>query len=176
MNRMTTPPCVDFHKDASLAVFLAALEFEEGKQLVIEYGGREIQPGYHVTEVKAASFVALDCGGNPDEWQETILQIEDIPSNDRRDFMAVAKFRSIVAKVASRVHLDGKSRLTFEISTPETPMQIFDADTLVSNADQAILRLAARPAICKPRHRAAQEAAASSSCCLPAVDKAGCCS
>lgn len=65
--------------DTSLATVLTALAPHEDKSLVIDYGdGREVQAGYHVTEVKAGSFVTLDCGNNPDAWQETILQVEDI--------------------------------------------------------------------------------------------------
>jgi len=50
---------------------------------VIDYGGRTIRPGYHVTEVKAGSFGTLDCGGNPDAWRETILQVEDLGPRGR---------------------------------------------------------------------------------------------
>eukprot|EP01036_Dinobryon_divergens_P045898 gene45898-61347_t len=59
--------------DSSLASVLAALEPHGDKALVFEYDGGEVQAGYHVTEVKAGSFVTLDCGGNPDAWQETPL-------------------------------------------------------------------------------------------------------
>lgn len=174
MNAITSPSVVEFHSDGSLQAVLAALEPNEDKSLIIEYAGRVIQPGYHVTEVKAGSFVTLDCGGNPDQWHETVLQVEDIPSRDGRDFMKVDKFRRILSQVASKVDLDGGSRLTFEVGMPETPMQIFDADTLIIDEQRAILRLAARPAICKPRHRAAQ-AASAASCCKSSPTSASCC-
>jgi hypothetical protein len=94
---------------------LAALEPHADKSLVIEYGGRIIQAGYHVTEVKAGSFATLDCGGNPDRWQETILQVEDLASTDGRDFMNVQKFRGILAQVATKIELDNDARLTFDL-------------------------------------------------------------
>jgi hypothetical protein len=175
MDAMTSPVFIEFYGDGSLAGVLAALEPHVDKALVIEYGGRTIQSGYHVTEVKAASFVTLDCGGNPDQWRETILQVEDIPSQDGSDFMTVSKFLGILAQVATKVDLDDDARLTFEVGKPAVPMQIFDLETLKFEDDHVVINLVSRSAICKPRHRAAQ-AAVKSSCCGPAITRAGCCS
>jgi hypothetical protein len=175
MNTITSPAIVDFRGDGSLKAVLSALEPHPDKSLVLEYGGRTIRPGYHVTEVKAGSFVTLDCGGNPDQWHETILQVEDLPSEDGRDYMKVRKFRGILTHVATRIELKANARLTFEVGTPDTPMQIFDVNTLGVQADRIVLALVARPAICKPRHRAAEETAAAS-CCGSAAKNPGCCS
>ncbi|CAN7351667.1 DUF6428 family protein [Phyllobacterium sp. LjRoot231] len=175
MDAMTSPSVTDFYDDGSLGVVLAELEPHADKSLVIEYGGRTIQPGYHVTEVKAGSFVTLDCGGNPDQWHETILQVEDIPSQDGSDFMKVEKFRKILAQVATRIELDAGARLTFEVGVPGTPMQVFDVHALEVDGERAVLRLAARPAICKPRHRAVLIAEKSSCCGIAARNQTGCC-
>jgi hypothetical protein len=158
MTMHTSPSSIDFRGDASLGSILDALEPHSDKALIIEYAGRTIRPGYHVTEVKAGSFVTIDCGDNPDRWDETILQVEDLAPEGERDFMPVAKFRSILGQVARRIELDPDARLTFEVGPPERAMQVFDVSTLHIEADRVILRLGARPAICKPRHRAAQQA------------------
>ncbi|MEK1933557.1 MAG: DUF6428 family protein [Pararhizobium sp.] len=175
MNTITSPSIIDFQGDGSLQAVLIALEPHADKSLVLEYGGRTIQSGYHVTEVKAGSFVTLDCGGNPDQWHETILQVEDLPSEDGREFMQVRKFRGILAHVATKIELSADARLTFEVGTPDTPMQVFDLNTLGIEADRIVLALVPRPAICKPRHRAAKEVAAAS-CCGSAAKNSGCCS
>ena len=151
--------------ESTLGAVLAALAAHDDKAMLIEFEGRRVQAGYHVTEVKAGSFKTLDCGGNPDAWQETVLQIEDIPAQPGESAMTVGKFRSILARVDGKVRLDASSRLTLEVSRPAAPMQVFDiADITVSDAT-AIIRLAARPAICKPRHRAEQ--AEAKTCCTP---------
>lgn len=168
----TRPLEMDFHGDASLGALLAALEPHAGKALVIDYGGRTIRPGYHVTEVKAGSFVTLDCGGNPDAWRETILQVEDIAQEGEGDYLSVDKFRGILEQVAQRVELDAGARLTFEVGPPDAAMQIFDVDRLRIEAGRVMLRLVARSAICKPRHRVRQEAAA---CCSPKIAGKDCC-
>jgi hypothetical protein len=174
MNTITSPCVIDFQGNGSIGTVLGALEPHGDQSLVLEYGGRSVQPGYHVTEVKAGSFVTLDCGGNPDEWHETILQIEDLPSEDGRDFMKVSKFRGILAHVGTKIRLDVDARLTFEVGPPDTPMQVFDLDALRLEADRVVLSLAPRPAICKPRHRSAQTAT-TAACCGPSAKQAGCC-
>ncbi len=166
-----------FVADTSLATVLAALAPHEDKALVIDYGdGREVQAGYHVTEVKAGSFVTLDCGNNPDAWQETILQVEDIPADEGKTFMAVGKFRSILAAVDRKVKLNADARLTLEVSRPDEAMRVYDVAAVDIEEDRAVIRLGERPAICKPRHRAAQ--AQASTCCSPASASTGnaCCS
>ena len=157
--------------DASLASVLATLAPHDDKPLTIEYGGRQVQAGYHITEVKAGSFVTLDCGGNPDAWQETILQVEDLPAEDGRAAMSVGKFRGILAQVDRKVRLHDSARLTFEIGAPDVPIQVYDVAEVVVDETTAIIRLGARPAICKPRHRAAEATA----CCAPSDGKTACC-
>lgn len=169
-------PLVATPADMSLSTVLAALADHDDKTLSIAYADRTVLPGYHVTEVKAGSFVTLDCGANADAWQETILQVEDIPGEDGRQQMTVRKFRGILNQVDRKVRLDGDARLTFEIGRPDEPMRVFDVAAVHVDADRALLELGPRAAICKPRHRAAQaEAAAASRCCAPSANAKSCC-
>ena len=162
--------------DTSLAAVLSALAPHDDKALVIDYGdGHEVQAGYHVTEVKAGSFVTLDCGNNPDAWQETILQVEDIPAGEGNSFMKVGKFRSILAAVDRKIRLNADARLTLEVSRPDEAMRVYDVAAVDIEDDRALLRLGERAAICKPRHRAAQVGV--NACRSPASAKTGnaCC-
>ena len=159
--------------DASLAAVLAALDTHDDKHLQIAYDGRMAQRGYHVTEVKAGSFVTLDCGANADSWQETVLQIEDIPALEGDRSMTVKKFRNILAQVDRKVGLEAEARLTIEIGVPGSAMQVFDVAGIDVDGDAVVLQLGPRPAICKPRHRAAQVALQASCCGSPT--SAGCC-
>lgn len=160
------------HADTSLAALLELLAPHEDKALVLDYGGRRVQPGYHVTEVKAGSFVTLDCGGNPDAWQETILQVEDIPAREGQSFLRAGKFRAILAQVDRKVRLSREARVTIEVSRPGEAMQVYDVAGVGANEDEVVVRLGERPAICKPRHRARESGA---SCCSPAAKASGCC-
>lgn len=175
MNASASPLTIEFGGDASLDGFRAALKPHAGKGLVLHYGEWTIQPGYHVTEVKAGAFVTLDCGGNPDAWRETILQIEDIEATADGDFMSVAKFERIMQRVAERLELEADARLTFEVGQPGEPMRIFDVGALeITGSERVVLKLEARRAICKPRHRLDQRAG-TTACCSSNAGKAGCC-
>lgn len=156
--------------ESTLGAVLQLLQGHDEATLAIIYGGREVQAGYHVTEVKAGSFQTLDCGGNPDAWQETILQVEDIPSEGKPQ-MTAGKFTSILGQVDRKVRLNHDARLTIEIGRPGESMSVFDVADLSINDNRAVLTLGVRAAICKPRHRAAQ--AEATSCCV--VTKASAC-
>jgi hypothetical protein len=172
MNVHTSP--FSIRPDTSLAALLDALAPRDDRSLVFEHSNGRIAAGYHVTEIKAGSFVTLDCGGNPDAWQETILQVEDIPAGKGQSFMTVAKFHSILNKVDRKVRLNGDARVTFEVSRPGEAMRVYDVAGVTIDAEEAVVRLAARPAICKPRHREAQ--AMSGGCCAPAAaESSGAC-
>lgn len=180
-NAVASPVFTDTGEDTSLAIVLDGLTGHDGKDLVLTYeDGQGVRAGYHVTEVKAGSFATLDCGGNPDAWRETVLQVEDLPASEDTATMSVGKFRSILAKVATKVPLDPDSRLTLEVSRPEEAMRIYDVAGIEADTDRVVMRLAPRPATCKPRHRAAAASAAFASaaaCCdPPKSDKgAACC-
>lgn len=178
MNLHVTPL---FQPDLHLQGLRTALVGREALPLVLTYAGRTIQPGYHVTEIKAARFAALDCGGNPDSWTETILQVEDIPGGPDARFMTVGKFVSILARVDQALVLNGSSRVTIEISRPGEAMQVFDIAGIESGADRVTLTLVIRPAICKPRHRAldadrtGSDRVSTTSCCQPSTGTSACC-
>ncbi|MFT8246477.1 DUF6428 family protein [Roseomonas sp. BN140053] len=173
MNAPVLHLTIGFQGEASFGAVLDALAPHRSRRLVINYDGRLVQPGYHVTEVKAGSFVTLDCGGNPDAWQETILQVEDLPASaEKPDHMEVGRFLAILEKVAARVSLQRESRLTFEVGPPGRPMQVFDVEAIRIEASSAVIELGPRPAICKPRHRAEQEATQAAAICKPS---SGCC-
>ena len=173
MNAPVTPL---FQPDVDLQGLRAALSGQESLSLVLTYAGRTIEPGYHVTEIKAARFAALDCGGTPDDWTETILQVEDIAGASDAQWMTVGKFLSILGRVDQALSLDGSSRVTIEISRPAEAMQVFDIASIDAGANQVTLALAIRLAICKPRHRAAAPAQvpARASCCRPSASSACC--
>lgn len=170
MNAPATLPYADVA--STLAIVLARLQGHDDEPLAIQYGDRHVQPGYHITEVKAGSFTTLDCGGNPDAWQETVLQIEDIALYEGRAPMTAGRFRSILAKVDSKVRLQHDARLTVEIGRPGEAMQVFDIADIEVGAGQVRLVLGMRPAICKPRHRSQ---AATAACCTPQSTGQGCC-
>ena len=64
--------------DLKIGELLASIDGHGEKPLVFFYEGRPVKAGYHVTEVKAGHFSALDCGANPEAWSEIFIQLWDV--------------------------------------------------------------------------------------------------
>lgn len=149
--------------DLSIGELLARLSGQKEKRLVFFYDGRPVKPGYHVTEVKAGHFAALDCGANPESWSEIFVQLWDV--DDDPAHMTVGKFSAIIRKVTEHVALDMRAKLTFEVSDGVLPMQLYRA-ALPELADGGVrVQLSARPASCKPRDRWLAEQNKAGACC-----------
>jgi len=168
----------------TLAELRAVLYPHAGLPLVFEYGGRAVQPGYHVTEVKSGWFSALDCGANPESWREAFIQLWDV--NEDRAHMPIGKFLSIIGKVLDEVDIDQDTRLTFEVSDGVRPIELYRA-LAVEPGDNAVrVVLGNQPASCKPRDRWLREASVEAqpcggsdkkaqSCCGPEARSQGAC-
>ena len=152
--------------EVSAALLLAALGAHRPHTLIFNYEGRDVLPGYHVTEVKTGAFQALDCGANFESWHETFIQLWDIPQEDERRFMPVSKFLSIIGKVAAQVPFDPNAKLTFEVSDGAQPIQLYRASQIEVAGDIVRVMLSRRPASCKPRDRWLEQQQAAS-CCAP---------
>jgi hypothetical protein len=64
--------------DVTIGDLLGFLGDHKDKSLVFSYDGQAVKPGYHVPEVKAGAFSALDCGANPESWKEIFIQLWDV--------------------------------------------------------------------------------------------------
>jgi hypothetical protein len=154
--------------DITIGGLLSVLASHKDKSLVFFYGGKTVQPGYHVTEVKAGQFAALDCGANPESWTEIFVQLLD--ANEDRTHMPAGKFSAIIRKVTEHVALDHTAKLTFEVSDGICPMQLYRAALPQIVGSEVHVELSPRPASCKPRDRWLEEQAQqTSSCCAPAA-------
>lgn len=152
-NTQSTPHPMTFSAEITTGELLDTLGSKQGKALRFVYDGREVKPGYHVTEIKSGRFEALDCGANPEAWSETFIQLWDIPSEDGRSFMPVGKFLAIMRKVGQHVPFDSAAKLTFEVSDGVEAMQLFKATAIAEEADAVRVTLSRRPSSCKPRDR-----------------------
>jgi hypothetical protein len=150
--------------DVTLGHLLDVLAVAPDAPLVFTYDGNPVRPGYHVTEVKAGQFSALDCGANPEVWSEIFVQLWDI-EEDGRTHMPAGKFSAIIRKVSDHVQLEPSAKLTFEVSDGERPMALYcaSAPRLVAGTFEVVL--AARPASCKPRDRWLVTEARATKCC-----------
>lgn len=150
--------------DLTVGGLLERIALSPASRLTFRYDGRTILRGYHVTEVKAGQFAALDCGANPEAWTEIFIQLWDV--DDAADQMTGRKFAGIIRKVTDHVALDMDARLTFEVSDGIRPMQLHRAAAPVATEGEIIVELSPRPASCKPRDRwLAEQSEETSACC-----------
>ncbi|WP_064712728.1 DUF6428 family protein [Rhizobium bangladeshense] len=161
--------------EISLGLLLNALSHDKEAPLVFHYEGRAVKPGYHVTEVKAGQFAALDCGANPEAWMEIFIQLWDI-DEDQRTHMSAGKVHAIIRKVTEHVELDGNAKLTFEVSDGVRPIQLYRAGMPILRSGAIHVSLSPRPASCKPRDRwLAHEDRKVVGCCSPSAAGSRCC-
>lgn len=174
-NREMSPSAVPDPTDVTIGGLLGVLAAHKDKPLVFFYDGRPVQPGYHVTEVKAGQFAALDCGANPESWTEIFVQLWDV--NEDRAHMPAGKFCAIIRKVTEHVALDDSAKLTFEVSDGVRPMQLHRAALPQTVGGEVHVELSPRPASCKPRDRWLEERKQPSACCSPSTtrSKEPCC-
>lgn len=155
--------------DVTIGELLSCLADHPTRRLTFRYAGKTIDRGYHVTEVKAGKFAALDCGANPEAWTEIFIQLWDVA--DAPTQMTAGKFVGIIHKVTDHLALDMTAKLTFEVSDSIRAMQLHRASGPVMLDDEFIVELSPRSASCKPRDRWLTEQ--SQTCCDPQTSR--CC-
>ncbi len=96
-----------------------------GPQRPLEFwldGRPLVGPGYHVTEVKAVSIEAMDCGGKAATWRETVIQLMDGTAEEARaGFMTNRKFLAIYTRVTSRIPVRDEAEVRFEYGNALSP-------------------------------------------------------
>lgn len=140
---------------------LAALDRHPSKPLILSYEGRDVLPGYHVTEVKSGTFEALDCGANREVWRETIVQLWDVPAEAGRTWMPTSLFLAIMRKVTREFKLGAK--LAFEVSDGVRAIQLYRAIRIEEQDGVVRVQLTPQPSSCKPRDRWLEQQHASAS-------------
>lgn len=164
-NNEIEPPPQTASNDITIGELLAVLARHPDEPLVFHYDGRAVRPGYHVTEVKAGQFSALDCGANPEAWSEIFIQLWDVNEGERVHLPS-SRFTAIIGKVADHVSLDASAKLTFEVSDGVAPMQLHKATTPTEIDGRVHVELSPRAASCKPRDRwLGEQLRSQDSCC-----------
>ena len=139
--------------------FIALLRRSPDKHLVfVNEDGTAIHSGYHLTELKAGSFDTVDCGGQKNRWNETIVQLW-VPQEADDEFMTAGKFLSIYDKVGGMITIDSDAQIRIEYGDENFFPSNYDVD-LVTQDDESI-RVQLRPpqTTCKARDRRAEAGA-----------------
>ena len=134
--------------------FISRLRKAPAKALVfINSDGATIHGGYHLTELKAASFDAVDCGAQKNRWNETIVQLWVPEEQENGEFMTAAKFLSIYDKVAQLIPLDPTAEIRFEYGDENFPSSNYHIEMISENEAELRVQLRLPETTCKARDR-----------------------
>lgn len=161
--------------------FLDSLQsFGQDKNLIFDLGGCSVAPGYHVTEVKAVTVQAMDCGGRAGAWHETVVQLWSPGAQPDEGYMKVGKFLGIYGRVAASVPIDGGAVLRFEYGDVGEPAIGYLVGGVSEEAGAVKVNLSAPGVACKLQSPEIKDvplavAAASPSCCELTSEQSVCC-
>jgi hypothetical protein len=130
--------------------FLEALRPHAEWALVFQMEGRRVAPGYHVTEVKAVTVQAMDCGGRGSAWNETVIQLWAPRTGPDETHMPVRKFLGIYERVAKSVPVDGAALLRVEYGDVGAPAIQYLVAGVEAEGNTLVVRLTAPGVACKP--------------------------
>jgi Family of unknown function (DUF6428) len=149
--------------------FISRVRARPDNQLIfVDLDGHTVHSGYHLTELKAASFETVDCGGQTNRWQETIVQLW-VPSDGDDEHMTAAKFLKIFEKVRGMIPLNLDADVRIEYGDENFFPSIYQVRSVAH--DQTTTRVLLEPprASCKARDRRVGTLSTTDSCCAPAT-------
>ena len=146
--------------------FIAALRKTPDHQLIFENeAGDTVRAGYHLTEIKSAHFDTVDCGGQTNRWDETIVQLwvpADATENDGH--MSAGKFLRIFDKVTSMIPLQLEADVRVEYGDENFFPSLYYVESVTTADGTARVLLAPPATTCKARDRRLAEVE-SGACC-----------
>ena len=149
--------------------FIAALRSTPENELIfVKEAGEAIHAGYHLTEIKAAHFETVDCGGQTNQWDETVVQLW-VPANADTEYMTAGKFLKIFDKVTGMIPLRLETEIRVEYGDENFFPSLYHVEAV--NRDRGTTRVVMTPptTTCKARDRGLANTEA---CCRSA---AACC-
>ena len=133
--------------------FIAELRRAPENQLVfVDGNGHAVHAGYPLTELKAASLDTVDCGGQTNRWQETIVQLW-VPANPDNNYMSAGKFLKIFDKVRAMIPLNFDAAIRVEYGDEDFFPSIYDVRSITHSEDVTRVLLQAPETTCKARDR-----------------------
>jgi hypothetical protein len=143
--------------------FLSKLESLPNQALIFDYGGGQIKPGYHVTEVMNVTYESMDCGGQANAWRETVVQLMGPNIIDKKDYMTLEKFLNIYKKVVASVPVQDEAEMRFEYGDAHLPAIHYHIGDIRQDDDHVVVYLIQPGVTCKASGRKLD----SVSCCPP---------
>jgi hypothetical protein len=145
--------------------FISALRRAPDSQLIfVDPAGHTVHSGYHLTELKAASFDTVDCGGQANRWQETIVELW-VPGEAESGYMTAGKFLEIFDKVRGMIPLNIDTEVRIEYGDENFFPSTYHVRSVTRDRDTTRVLLEPPATTCKARDRRAGNPQTPDSCC-----------
>lgn len=154
--------------------FKSTLEQNPDLHLQFQYEeGKFVDSSYHITEIKQAPIVSVDCGGVMNTWTEIIVQLWEPSVKEADRFMKVGKALKIVNLVEKTLPLDPNATVKIEFGNSKFDTRQMYPGEFVADREAFTVNLVPDFTQCKAltRNQSCGTAAAEASCCTPAPVK-----
>jgi hypothetical protein len=132
-----------------------------------------VDASYHITEIKQAPIVSVDCGGVMNSWTEIIVQLWEPENEQQERSMKVSKALTIVALVEKSLPLNPLGTVKIEFGNSEfDTRQMFPGEFII-DVDNLIVDLRPDAVQCKAQTRGGScgTNGKGEECCTPAPAK-----
>jgi len=129
-----------------------------------------VDASYHITEIKQAPIVSVDCGGVMNSWTEVILQLWE-PSNQKQlRAMKVRKALDIFNRIEKSLPLNPLAIVKIEFGNFEFDTRQMFPNSLVADGENFIIDLRPDETQCKAINRGGSCGTTDDDkeCCAPA--------
>lgn len=152
--------------------FLNLLQEHGEKELLFEYeSGQFVHQAYHITEVKNVHIESVDCGGRPDTYNQTVIQLWWNGTEQKDRAMTAEKALSIFKIVEKAKPMRYETPIFFEWGHGDLRASNYSVNEVEITDKRLVVKLFVQPTVCKPIYELAV-AGQSSGACAPG---SGCC-
>lgn len=154
--------------------FKSTLEQNPDLHLQFEYeAGKFVDRSFHITEIKQAPIVSVDCGGVMNTWTEVIVQLWEPPVKEADRSMLVSKALKIVNLVEKSLPLNPNAVVKIEFGNSKFDTRQMYPGEFVAEGDSFTVNLVPDFTQCKAlsRNQTCGTTTADSACCTPEPQK-----
>ncbi|RDC65294.1 DUF6428 family protein [Adhaeribacter pallidiroseus] len=112
-----------------------------------------VDASYHITEIKQAPIVSVDCGGVMNSWTEIIVQLWEPELNTGKEAMLVSKAWSIIAVVEKVLPLNPLGIVKIEFGNSQFDTRQMDPGAFLVSENNLIVNLSPDLVQCKAMER-----------------------
>ncbi|RNI31621.1 DUF6428 family protein [Rufibacter latericius] len=129
-----------------------------------------VDASYHITEIKQAPIVSVDCGGQMNSWTEVIVQLWEPGQGNDGQPMAVSKALSIIEVVEKVLPLNPLGIVKIEFGNAQFDTRQMYPAQLTVNGGNLVVNLTPDATQCKAIERGGScgTTASGEECCAPA--------